>query len=489
MNVEKQFSKNPIIHGVIVASFVLYYAGIFQVFSIGAYGVTFVDLTFLILYSIILKNILLDGAQLKIFGTTALFFLGGLVFAIILSGITPLIEADPEKIVQYFKTSIHLYYILFLVAIFAVYPIKYAVWLNSIKSWLILSLFINTFGIYQIFARIYDLPFAWIEITNVSLSLRKTIDVDELSQLSLKFGNFYRATSIFSEPSGLAGFNLYIFIFIVAPYIHQTKSFFSSRTLNLIILILCLANLFITFSLTGFLGVAIIYSTMTIIARKTNILKILGIFLAGALLIYAIDSYTKDIFSISVIDLFSTRISGILGLGDASTVSGESFYTRASNAEEMFGIFSRNPFFGCGLGLTQYDEISFVNFSDYTVMAALAETGLIGMASIVGLFAVLFFKSLKIFKNDIFSGKYPQKFKTLLSVVLYVIILQIIINFISGNNFISIVLWLPMAMIFSIFHSKSIYDGESGKVLRLSFLKIRAKSADSIQKYLQISKK
>jgi len=54
---------------------------------------------------------------------------------------------------------------------------------------LIVAFFVNIFGIYQIFARLYDWPLAWIEITNVSFEQRGMRQVQgETQQLALKFG-------------------------------------------------------------------------------------------------------------------------------------------------------------------------------------------------------------------------------------------------------------------------------------------------------------
>lgn len=40
------------------------------------------------------------------------------------------------------------------------------------------------------FARAFNLPFAWIDINNVTVGLRNNISMDGLKQLSLNFDNF-----------------------------------------------------------------------------------------------------------------------------------------------------------------------------------------------------------------------------------------------------------------------------------------------------------
>ncbi|MGA2298814.1 MAG: hypothetical protein ABSG15_14810, partial [FCB group bacterium] len=258
----------------IFASSLLY---TFQVFSIGSYGVTTLDVLLGILILVFIKKIVWDGEKLKAGLHLGLFFYFGLFIAALLSGITPLQNGSMMMILQYFKSTIHFIFFGFFVFICAFYPFKEGLWTKVIKTFLIISIFINLFGIYQIVARAYDLPLAWLPITNISYVAKSDTDVSSINQLSLQFGNFFRATSIFSEPSTLAIFTSMNLIFIIVPFVQNLKPFLKSKNLNIAVFITNIAGLFLTFSLTGYIILALVIIGIIVLERTKRIISFIYI--------------------------------------------------------------------------------------------------------------------------------------------------------------------------------------------------------------------
>ena len=83
-----------------------------------------------------------------------------------MSGIYPLIGGESKIILQHFKTSVHFYFIIFFTFVCLSYPIKNITWEKAIKIWLF-NRFVNAFGVIQIVARAFNLPFAWLDYNNI----------------------------------------------------------------------------------------------------------------------------------------------------------------------------------------------------------------------------------------------------------------------------------------------------------------------------------
>ncbi|MBE2189634.1 MAG: hypothetical protein IAE98_09215, partial [Candidatus Kapabacteria bacterium] len=197
------------INFLIILYSITYFFDIFQLFAIGSTGITINDfLTFFIVVAFLVRAVWY-GEEFKIPKNPILIFFLLFCFSTFISGVGPLLRGNPVEITQFFKTTAHFHQtILFAYVLFFIRIDSAIIW-KFVRIWLVLSLSINIFGAYQIVARFFDLPFAWLDVSNMSMFARGLLGSDEDSyvQLSLQFGNFFRATSIFSEPSALAGFN------------------------------------------------------------------------------------------------------------------------------------------------------------------------------------------------------------------------------------------------------------------------------------------
>ncbi len=125
----------------------------YQIFELAGHGVLVNSLVLALLYMLLAVRLLFTSDKLvsPTSQYSKFFFL--LIVAVFLSGIYPLLGGNTQIISQHLKTSIHFYFIIFFTFICLSYPTKNSTWKKTIQIWLILSVFINIFGIYQIVAR------------------------------------------------------------------------------------------------------------------------------------------------------------------------------------------------------------------------------------------------------------------------------------------------------------------------------------------------
>ncbi len=449
----------------LILIFISFHLGIFHVFSIGTYGVTFSDLSTLLFFVLVLKRLFWDGEPLKFVPNSALYFVLLLLLAAIVSGINPLLSTSEDQIIQYFKTFSHFLFLISFALVCALYPINSDIWTKIIKIWLILSIFINIFGIYQIMARAFDLPFGWIDITNPSFTARGSYDEELASrQLSLRFGNFFRATSIYSEPSALAGFNLFILTFTAIPFIQRKPPFFN-KTLTIFIFILCIISLLMAYSLTGLLGSVMILGTAIFLHFSPRIIKSIPIIVTLICAIIITDIIVYNYTQASILKLFEIRITGIMNPRASESMAGESFFTRVETIEKTISIWQRHPLLGIGLGLIEYDEYSDLVFSDNGVSTTLAEMGLLGFVSFIGMFAALFYLTFKLLKQSNNSLTIDNRVTGLLFYLMFILFIQ---NYISGNSLVYYSLWNFVGMLFSILNQYHQSIGLPVKIIRMT---------------------
>ena len=425
----------------------------YQIFSIAGYGIIPNTVFSGILYRVLIFRLIIRKDKLILYKPIPPVFSFFLLvcIAVILSAFYPIYWGNSKVIIQFFKSSFHFYFIIIFTIICFLYPIEDSTWTKFIKIWLILSIFVNSFGIYQIVARAFGLPFAWLEYNNISLMARNTLQLDSFQQLSLQFKNFFRATSFFSEPSALAAFNSYTIAFIIIPYVQDQKHFLKSTSITLLTFILAIAGLFLTFSLTGIMCLALLMLLILIIENKKFIKKLILITFISCIVIFITDIAVKNYSNVSLLELFGERIEGILKGGTKvnKQIVGESFTTRIESATEGFILWTKSPITGVGLGTHQYHSETKYTFGGYTVLVALGETGIIGFIGLCGMFVFLFYDSYKLKKN-IEKNKLNNESSRLQGLTIYLVMILFGINFFSANQFISTTLWNFIGLIFAI---------------------------------------
>ncbi len=477
----------------LILIFTTYFLSPFSLATVSGYGVTSLDVVLLIFYIYILKKVLWDGDKLRFTLNPATIAVFCLIIAAIVSSINPLTDGSPKLLEQYFKTSIHFLFLTAFSLIVCVYPIDAKKWSNVVRLWLILGFIINLFAVYQIIARAYDLPLAWIQYTNVSLHGREAgVTENNIQQLSLQYGDFFRATSIFSEPSALASFNIFMLIFIFIPFIQKRKQFFNYKFVTISFIVASIIALFLTFSMTGAVGIGLVFGSVLFLERLKGLKTILRTLLLTIAIIIIADYGVSTYANVSVLELFQKRITGILNYGtrdkEKDVTPGESMGSRLFTANESVKVWQDYPVTGIGLGLTSYNKKHDIGFSDFSILAALAEMGIVGFLSFLTMFVSLFGISYFFIRQ-----KERQSFllfdqQRLMGMCFYMMLLQFVINFVSGNNLVSIGLWIPVALIFSIINN--FYVQTSDKVYTVSLVKepLKFSFGRALGQYEQIKK-
>lgn len=432
-----------------VSLFLSMLLGGFQLFSLSTYGFGLNDALLCLFYLIVAKRMIWDGEPLRYTANLPLMGLLGLLPAILLSGITPVIEGD--GMTQFAKTSAHFFYAWLFAVIAAGRQEKPAAVSAVMRAFVIIGGLVTAYGIYQVVARALDLPFAWVELNNVSLSLRKSVEGDAATQqLALNFQNFYRATSIFSEPSVLAAFTTYFMVFLGIPYLQNSRMFVPSAAANWLFFLLYIGALFLTFSLTGVLGVVIMCGMVFLLERGKRVGKIIYGAVVVVLCLSVIDVLVAPITKVSILELFGKRIIGIIEYGSnpyGEHTSGESFVSRSESIALSADVWEYYPVNGVGLGRFASSlpaRRADVWFSISTYSTVLAETGTIGFLTLIFFLGSMFAMTLYWYRR---RHLFSEELSRLLGVLPYLFGLFLFLNF-TGNGFVGSAFWQWIGLVF-----------------------------------------
>ena len=352
------------------------------------------------------------------------------------------------------KTFSHFIYLYLFAFLSLSFNIDNKIIFQAIKIYLITAFFCNIYGIYQLIARALDLPFGWIELNHLSLVSRTEMDINNVKQLALKFKDFYRATSIFAEPSAFVQFNLIGLCFIAIPILTKTKQLFESNFFTITSIALIVINLFITFSLTALLGVFILVFTSVLLERKELLRKYVKIFLYLILLLFVADYFISDLVGISILELISLRLIGVFsfitGMGANELTQGESITWRLAIIIESFNVWFVNPVTGVGLGLF-HSNSDFAGFSDNSFLSLLSESGPISAFSFTLILVSLFYRSVKLRKSDQFKLDSIQS--SINNMAPYVLVVLFEVNFITSNSWLGVSFIVPIFVLLSNYNS------------------------------------
>lgn len=459
----------------------------FQLFAIGFYGFTLYDASLILFTGFIAIDLFWYGKKIYLADTNYLKLYFLLMGSILLSSYFSLITTEHGRMMQFFKSYFHLFF----TSLFGLYmilsPRSSQEWSKIIRILLIASIFINIFGIYQIVARFYDLPFAWLKLNNASFTVRGTAaeSAMDLDQISLRFQGFFRATSIFVEPSRLAQFNLIIFIFLVIPFLKRQKMFIKSKFINIIIFISFTIASFLTFSLT-FLSTLVLLVLAVFILEKRKPIKplLLALLLTGSVVAVA-DIAVRSYAEISVLNLFSKRITGALARDTYKSqhTPGESTETRYDNIMEAYYLWLDHPIIGIGWGQKAFYSDRFI-FTTSAFFQILSEAGLLGIVSWIIFLLFVFLKTLKFIKKS--QPKFLDSEQVRVNGTLaYILIYIVYNNIVTGALFSMPDFWALIGFIMS---AVIISENNSEKELytiRMIRVPLRERFSKNIRAYLE----
>ncbi len=434
-------------YGAVYASWVLMP---FQVFAIGTFGITVNDLMIFVFLAWAVFRMVWRGESLAFTPSVATTCLLAFPLVVLLSLSGPIV--DGFGFVQFAKSGLHWLYLWLFAVVTVGFRDESEVWLTTLRVVVGVSVVIALFGVYQLVARVYDWPLAWIEITNLSIHSSRSSEIVEGGQLALQFENFFRATSIFSEPSVLASFSVVCLVYVGMALI-QNHGMVWRKSWAVFAVVSLFVALFLTFSLTGVVQVVAVIALMAILERKDIRNRIGSGIALCVLLVVLADVLVQPLTGVSLVELFVQRIEGIVGVGGIGPYSehivGESFTTRTNSMATGFAIFAEYPLAGAGIGRFSQTTPAIVSgylFSDAALTSVFAEQGLIGGIVFTTLIVGVFGSAIYWFKR---SSELSATTRLLVGLCPYLGVI-LIIKQIIANDFIHAWLWLSIALILAI---------------------------------------
>ncbi|MGQ9819640.1 MAG: O-antigen ligase family protein [Candidatus Kapaibacteriales bacterium] len=420
----------------------------FSLFNFFAYGFTLLDINILFCLILLIFAVLVGQKGLKVAINPPNLFLLLFNVSIFLSFTVIFITNSALNNFQLLKSTAHYYYVFsFILLVFSPFLQPEIYFKKIIPTLIILLIIFNLYGIYQLFARIYNLPFAWIEYTNKGIFSRLEIFTG-VQQVIMSYGFFIRATSIFTEPSVLASYNVYLLIFLIIPWIQFRQNFLKSSILTIFFIVISIITLFFTFSMTGVLGFLLVFSLVFFIEKFSMYKKALLIILISFIAIFFANYLTKEFAQIDLLEMFSYRFESLLTLGKEE-IGGESFSGRIKNLSQSFKVFTENYLFGVGMGLLGYQPNFEYMFSDASLFSIFAEAGIFAGVLFIATMLSLFFCSIDIYKKvqkDLI--KVNSNEKKLIGIIPYIVSFEIFRTFFTVNYVSYFAFWMNIGFAF-----------------------------------------
>ncbi len=422
----------------------------FQFFAIGTYGVKLSDILLIAFYGWLAWRVATRGITLSplLHPITLLLFFP--LLAVAFSVVTPIVSLGQGT--QFLKTFSHFlfYYGFFLCVVLLDPRASFATFF--IRIFLIWGFLVSLYGVYQLPARVFDLPLGWLPVTNVSVFASRTPDPYKLtktaSQLSLQYSQFFRSTSLFSEPSVLGRMAATMLLFVLVPYIQKEKPFLPKGWSIAIGITLVLA-IFASLSLTGVGGVIVLLVSIVLLEGLRRSRVLFGYLVAMVLVIVIAAKILTPIVQIDILDLYFQRISRILKIGTTpftEHISGESTSTRLKGMQVSLEVWEEYPVVGIGAGHFYLSETAqregFV-FSSTMYTALLSETGVVGFTLFMAFLLGLFFAALQLYYHR--KQWQDAELRRLAGVLPYLVILYLFFK-LSSTVYVS--LWVDLIFAF-----------------------------------------
>lgn len=419
----------------------------FELLYFLGYSFSLIDFVLIFMFFKLLIEFLFLNKPLQAPRLISFAFIFIFIIAVLFSSFAIFYNPSQQYIIQFIKTSLHLFYIIALsfVIIFTSFDLKN--WNSYFKTLIFISIPINIYGIYQLFARAFDLPFGWITLTNQNIFGSILEDEVQHRQISLQFENFYRATSIYSEPSALAYANNIILLFYLVPFVAKMPLFFKNRVFNLIVILLALTNLFLCFSLSGIVSLVFLLVTILLLEKRINFKAFFISLVSFMCFIIITDKIVENYVNISILDLFKQRIGSVLNITKDEEIVGESTFKRAATSNYAIEKFANYPLSGTGLGLLKLHKDNEFLFIDQSTFSVLAETGILGLISFCAISLSIIPISYKIYKSKFDETK--LEYQRILKINFVFCLLLILLTFFVGNSVVSEAFWYNFAFLIS----------------------------------------
>jgi len=220
---------------------------------------------------------------------------------------------------------------------------------------LVLGAVALVYGGYQFIARVADLPYAFLPITNLQLGADEGFQRG-YSTFYLGAHAFTRVSSLFAEPSDMGRFMLWVYAF---------GSACRERRLKIALSCVGIAGILVSQSLGAVVGVAVLVATATLLRRNLRECVVQAVLLGtvACSILY---------FSPNIGRALGDRVAMILQDRQGYLDRAGRFRDRHKNME----VFYENPWLGHGIGSVK--KVAPENVISHVYTVVLIERGLVG---------------------------------------------------------------------------------------------------------------
>lgn len=350
-----------------------------------------------------------------------------------LLGIFSLLDASQSQLIDFATKAIQLLFSFAIFMILSSLPFTEKELRAAVRVWVITAFVVSLYGIYQLFARIYDLPLARMELTNPSIAL----DRNEARYIE----GYYQVESVLSEPSYLGAYLLGPIV-ITLVFLLRCKADYrivKSPAVGGMILLVLLFAFFLTGSQAAYISLFLTLASMffTGLVPRLKLAKVFLLFLAVFVVIGAL----LEIHDIGFLRAFLVRTEYLVLniLDPARTVEITSVKVRSEAIYEALQVWASSPFLGVGLNNMRYYTEGYEFSLGWWQL--LADQGLIGMAALMFVFFSLF-RTLGRVGNE--SGLAP--FWAGISISLIFLLVSDMINSLFTWNWVDLQRWFSLGM-------------------------------------------
>ena len=429
--------------------------GFFHIVAIGTFGLTPLEALFPGVVIALFYHAVWKGLPLRIPTRFNVMAMVAVLASVLASTLYVAFQGDYEMLSQSLKTSLHFVYQWVFAFGMLLIPIGATQWVKALRVHFVVSFLVMLFALYQLPARALDLPLAWIDITNASFQ-RGQDGIDEVSQLALKFKDFYRATSIFPEPSALAGYGAASLAMLIVPIFRGAPGVIKQRWFHLLSIYATIVAVFLAFSMTAVILVSATVALIVILYPKGSIKRLALVAGVGLVMVVGVDRVVENSYNVSVLELFAKRltslVSGAAVADETGAVYGESVTQRVSDYQVAVEAFEDSPILGVGPGnfsLSKAGKYHNQEFPASVWGSVLSELGIIGFICLVVFMFGTYF-SLQADERRWTRGHLGEDSdEERLSAILPFRWLLIILAAFTSNFFVSSILWFDVVFLFS----------------------------------------
>jgi len=403
------------------------FAGI-SFWSIGGRGIARVDWVI----AVFLLSVFISVGGGRIVVSRSSLYATFFVFTAFL-GIFPLLDSSESQLVDFITKGAQLVFSFAIFLVISSLPLSEKELRGVLRIWLFVSVGVSLYAIYQVFARVYGLPLAYMELTNPSV----TYGGGE----SRIIHGFYQVESVFREPSYLGAYLLGPIVLCTVFLLKGAGNsvLTGSRAANWTILCVLISAVLFTASQAAYLSLLVTVACMFFIGdvSRVKMTKIMLLLLAAFIGVGAF----LELLDIGFLSAFSIRVKYLfLNIMDpAGTEEITSTRVRTGAILAALDVWASHPILGVGLNnMGHYNNEYEFSLGWWQL---LADQGLLGTSALV----LLFYSLLNALRN-LYKKASSAPFWASVSLSLFFILVSDAVNGFFTWNWVDLSRWFTLAL-------------------------------------------